>query len=435
MNNIKTISMKLNHIQLNVSFITVVIYFFFFSFESLHSQENRAEFEPEWLDSTQFLYISDYAEVFRSYLPTKHLFKININGYFNNSQRFAPSQPSYMWERFAMGYERRIGNQFSAELKTSLLPAFVLPHIDYTYENSPIAGIGFSVRRYFNSSIKTEYCLDKTNLSGFYIFGEAHYAIRSGKPNDAWPQRFNSFYHSFGLGIGYQQRVLNNGYVNLKLHSGIEKTWERRPYQFFLYPSLEFGFALGGQRSSKNSNCVLFNCQQEADELIKLDLFPLLHGNFWRGQMAFGVHLEREKKINESPFSYTTGIGLGLRQNDDKARFLWSVYGDIRYYYNLRPRIRKGRTANNFSASFISFEVKSFNDRWELPSWNGHNPREIIFSVRPTIYWGIQRTILNKGFIQYRLGPTFFEFNYSDNSFHRNRGRLLSSDLKIGIVF
>lgn len=433
--------MKLNHIQLNVSFITVVIYFFFFSLESIHSQENSAEFEPEWLDSTQFLYISDYAEVFRSYLPTKHLFKISINGYFNNSQRFAPVSDPYAWERFAMGYERRIGRQFSIELKTSLGPYLLLNSRDrYSNESSPDFGLGLAVRRYFNSSIKTEYCLDRTNLSGLYKVIEAHTASRSKKENS-----YNYFasYHSIGLGLGYQKRILNYGFVNFKLTAGYEK---RRPFidgtlnyetfrGFFLYPSLEFGFALGGQRSSKNSNCVLFNCQQEADELIKLDLFPLLHGNFWRGQMAFGVHLEREKKINESPFSYTTGIGLGLRQNDDKARFLWSVYGDIRYYYNLRPRIRKGRTANNFSASFISFEVKSLNDRWELPSWNGHNPREIIFSVRPTIYWGIQRTILNKGFIQYRLGPTFFEFNYSDNSFHRNRGRLLSSDLKIGIVF
>ncbi len=426
--------------KLQLYFRTVIILLIFNPW-TVKSQNEVAEFSPEWLDTTQSVYVSDYAEVFRSYLPARHLFKINLNGYFRSSQSFASSQSPYAWEGFTFAYERRIGRQYSAEFRVGLIPEFLFPDqsaLDY------LGGVGIGFRRYFNSSIKTEYCLEETNLSGLYLSAEVHYGHKGVKSHEFLSPDVKILYNSFGLGLGYQKRVLNHSFVNMKVLAGFDPRFHYLAgsrevnRRFFFYPSVEFGFAFGGQQSSRSSSCVLFNCQQEADELYKLDVFPMLNGNYWRDQLGFGVHFEREKRLGEGPFSYTTGIGLGVKDYHNSTNLLWSLFGDVRYYYNLKSRILRGRTANNFSASFISLELNTHNDRSDIverPIGDYIAPDEIKFSNDLSLFWGIQRSVLDRGFIQGRAGTTFASGIFADNSYVIGTRLVPRLDLKVGFSF
>ena len=86
-----------------------------------------------------------------------------------------------------------------------------------------------------------------------------------------------------------------------------------------------------------------------------------------------------------------------------------------RFYYNLKNRIRKGKTANDLSAEYLSFRSQ----------WTFNYIKKYDFSI----LWGIQRRVFENMFINYELG-----YDFPSNSFALYEEKIIS-ELKIGLAF
>ena len=121
--------------------------------------------------------------------------------------------------------------------------------------------------------------------------------------------------------------------------------------------------------------------------------------------ISMGLRIAYERKISV-PFSVFvqyrhqmhgwTSNGLGL----DVA---------LRYYYSLPSRIKRGKSANNFSANYFSLQS---NNGWEAGyafSGSGLYVQREGTYYRPSVslLYGIQRRLGKRGFVDVNLGGTY----------------------------
>lgn len=94
--------------------------------------------------------------------------------------------------------------------------------------------------------------------------------------------------------------------------------------------------------------------------------------------------------------------------------------GAVRYYYNMEKRISKGKSANNFSANYLS-------GRLTHKARPGDGEAELSLDL----LFGIQRRLWKYGYLDFEVG---FEnvFLATDSS---DKGVELTLDLKLGIAF
>jgi|GEM_PF-3106840 len=92
----------------------------------------------------------------------------------------------------------------------------------------------------------------------------------------------------------------------------------------------------------------------------------------------------------------------------------------VRYYYNMKKRIAKGKSANNFSANYLSarFDMKQRTDI-----------RDDAYSLN--ILYGIQRRIGKWGYLDFEIGYDIVLDAYKGSS----TGIDLISAIEVGIAF
>ena len=138
-------------------------------------------------------------------------------------------------------------------------------------------------------------------------------------------------------------------------------------------------------------------------------------------QVAVDIPLSFEQKIKQSSWSINTDLNLSLQNYSVKspntfgAKYFNSSAAVViqpRYYYNLKKRIRKGKSANNLSGNYVALAgsqslyffnsvdnpVRSYKG---LSGWN--NTRAAF------ITWGMQRRIFSKGFFDFQIGAFYGE--------------------------
>lgn len=268
------------------------------------------------------------------------------------------------------------------------------------------------------------------------------------------------------LRYGLQQRILRNGYFDVSIGAGLT---EKTPYynsSFSLDQRMSIGLATflpKVKNASQNSNiCEVLHCQDEQFRMFKFDVFNLVdfqtNGDVYfldlRPNIAF------EQKIGRSPFSVELDVNLLYRRgkfkytnSNDQQRIVTldlMATGELRWYYNLRKRMLKGRSGNNLSGSFFGlqlnrtdlvksdFSLKSGND----PDVNrAGDTREYWAS---NLVWGIQQRVLEHGFIQFKIGAgrTFGGYNYVFDGLDQPLRKVARpnelnfvADLKVGFAF
>ena len=144
----------------------------------------------------------------------------------------------------------------------------------------------------------------------------------------------------------------------------------------------------------------------------KIDLFGLLFGlndKFSGSKINIGY----EKGGQHSAFSIATNL---IYFNQYKQELILQIAP--RYYYNLKKRIQKGKTANNLSADYFSLR-----NQWDLIGRDSFIENKYDFSL----LWGTQRRVFKNMFINYELG-------YDFQSGNQWSGEIIS-ELKIGLAF
>lgn len=180
----------------------------------------------------------------------------------------------------------------------------------------------------------------------------------------------------------------------------------------------------------------LIRAQIEESQLWKLGLNDV---GFDNGRFRYGLYLIYERKLQTS-FSVLGELNPtaqpGYRYTYNPATLTGSLdktrYFDLgaqiagRYYYNLQKRIRNGKSANNFSANYLSAGIKT--NAAYIPrdthnnGYSGNDVKEYLVNTpQVSVRYGLQRRLGRYGFIDGNLGLAT-DLNFlSRNSSLRNR--------------
>lgn len=151
----------------------------------------------------------------------------------------------------------------------------------------------------------------------------------------------------------------------------------------------------------------------------KVDLFGFFFGLNKAG-ISGKINIGYEKSVKQSSFSIATNLlflqqvhQVGYKQNQ------LSIQIAPRYYYNLKKRIRRGKTANDLSAEYFSIR-----NQWNIDKFREDWQEDYTFSL----LWGSQRRVFEHMFINY-------EFGYDFPSWPVQIDGEFISELKIGLAF
>lgn len=125
-----------------------------------------------------------------------------------------------------------------------------------------------------------------------------------------------------------------------------------------------------------------------------------------------------EHKLRPS-LSVLAEVQQSLQTRQFSGLKAYSFNAGARYYYNMNRRIRKGKSANNFSANYLSFQADN-----ELYRRNDLVDHLTVFKV----LYGLQRRIGKYGYADFNFGP---ERGWKDGS----RITRFSVNFSVGVAF
>lgn len=162
--------------------------------------------------------------------------------------------------------------------------------------------------------------------------------------------------------------------------------------------------------------------------LFKVGLSNLGFGSYYGLSMGLRIAYERKIKVPLSVFfQYRhqmygwTSNGIGL----DAA---------LRYYYSLPRRIRKGKSANNFSANYFSLQSDNgwsarYRQDGQFPFYSRPVREGTDFGTSVSLLYGIQRRLSKRGFVDVNLGGRWRPYREARQPFS------IISNFTIGVAF
>jgi hypothetical protein len=376
-----------------------------------------------------------YDDIFLSHKKTNWLLKLDFMQLFFPEFAHKPSAK--------LEFEKKIGNDFS--INTGLVFDRNLKDRDDYVTQYRTIGLLIEPRWFFennkgnNNNLNGQYVslsatltknfADKNALNELNYLEEKTISLNYGIQKRV----FNSWYFNYQAGIGYTHR---QNLRNVAWKWNTLNDWNLRS-------NFVLGLAFGGGKKSKIEACDVFRCFEEEEQVFKVDVRGLLE-NIKRDSLSSHFSLAFEKKINES-FSINTSAYFFLEQykgvNSKYQLTDISLGIEPRYYYNLKKRIAKGKSANNLSGNYFSVGMyataneKIFGANLNSPFETKTETTKNYFSFIPK--WGIQRRIFKHGFIDANIN--FFEIAYNKNAtVPKNSWEVIwdqTAEFKIGFAF
>lgn len=132
-------------------------------------------------------------------------------------------------------------------------------------------------------------------------------------------------------------------------------------------------------------------------------------------QERYGLHLIYEQKLRKAPWSVLAEISPALLRYRGSApadgwqtSFTANAQVAGRYYYNLQNRIRKGKSANNFSANYLSLALGgSVGQRSYDSPFNYFQNAGVPVRLDGAVLYGLQRRLGRYGFVDFNFGVPF----------------------------
>jgi hypothetical protein len=186
----------------------------------------------------------------------------------------------------------------------------------------------------------------------------------------------------------------------------------------------------------------LTRLQVEERELFKIGLNNFGFGGSYY-ESRTGLHLAYERKLapawsvmgEVSPdiFRYRPDTTRDDRSTKYSARV--QVAG--RYYYNLNQRIRRGKSASNFSANYLGLGLGAGLGRFSRlsPFYNYNRSGRAVRAVA-MVQYGLQRRLGEYGFVDFNVGIPFLLTNDRDDDGDMLTGaQFVRLNLRIGLAF
>lgn len=424
--------------------ITLFLSITFFGHAQLDTSFQQTTIEYGHLENQQLVDAKRYYLQLQK--AEKHLLKLGFEGLtlpavYN--PRNSPHLP--LANGLFLEYEYRFNTGFSIniQLNYNRATSYTIPQIRSSFNPYITHHYGFHIepRWYFQKRQQITNQTSGNNLNGIYwgILAGVKYLQRPNPAfysSDGKNQFLKGQYQYSTLNVGWQRRFSKYGFLHLQLGTGIQhipqkiitvssprSTYEIEPlarWQWLTSYKVGIGLAIGNKSDSPIKNNIWRYHQADTD-MWKIDLFGLISA-FSLGKEGIGgkINLGYERSINQSAFSITTNLFfLHLTSSlDYRERNQLSIQIAPRYYYNLKKRMQKGKTANNLSANYFSFRTQ-----WNIKIYNDFWQERVDFSF----LWGIQRRLFERMFINYELGydfPSTYQFE-----------GVFISELKIGLAF
>lgn len=413
--------------SINMKYTFTLLFLVFVYLLSAQESVNTVEFNPP---QEQKL-VNKYSCFFKTMENQNRLFKIGINSSSNNL--FNKSYSSNFNQvininSLELGFEQKIKTGISFTYTSNLSLSSIIHEIKHpklevqgTQRFNELSNI-FMVRNaiesrwYFNKRKKLQKGVSGNNLSGYYlgIKGEMDNWRKlggyEGTINGVYlDQRDPIIGRNFNALItgGLQQQFGKNGYININLGAG--RSWQSKdigvlsyneegqlnPFEkrknWFIDYRVSYGWAFGGKSSYAPKDCSILQFFEEEKRLFKVDLFNTLQRISNVG-IGGTLYTEYEQKLGKSSFSLSLTSELNYHIDFQYSSIFleFALGSELRYYYNLKKRIRKGKTGNNLSANYFGVSIKK-----ELGEYG-----ELVYSPM----WGMQRKLFKNLYTDIKIG-------------------------------
>ncbi|MEM9919423.1 MAG: hypothetical protein AAF990_15070 [Bacteroidota bacterium] len=428
--------------------------------QTLAYTEETGSFEEQ-----QFVDAYDY--LFRTKEPAKSLFKLDlvnslpvttIIGQYNNTS-------IDLQATFGLTYERKLSNVFS--INASVIPFYSNTIIvDYTIQSvfsNFSLGLYLEPRWYYDMRKRILSSRSANNLSGNYLgLRVGGNWLSANLPDDSNTLTLSNL--SGQLQIGQQRRIFKRGFFDISASMGtIRKRIYRdellqeydHKWEFLYGLQIGMGLAIGGEiyKAPDAIHCDAFRCFLEEKTMFKIGLLQLFEGNSSNG-FEGKIILEYEHKLGLSTWSLAYGARLdyflATRINNNEENKIRTGYGITfgpRWYYNLKERIAKGKTANNLSSNYFTIHTIFNSSPGTIQNRDNlvrYRDQQLAFIPA----WGIQRRFFKHGYFDYKLG---FGPTTDGRSLPREQGQPVQgflnrdlfdkvyfqflSELKVGLAF
>lgn len=359
------------------------------------------------------------------------------------------------------GVEQRLFYKFSfrSSINTFTISPYINKNDFITDINFTFGGISSFINYYPFSYSKTS---QKTNLSGLY-FGVG-FGLYYGNQNestegldiDSLLSIFKGEHENFGrktgfsygtiYTVGYQQRIFNVMYYNLRLNFANLRVNQLNPDNFntirtksklYLLPAIDLGFSLHSARKKYN----FVNYQMQKTHLIKLDFLRLFEFTPYGGH---GLNASFEQLLENKPISLIGGIDFSFSKDrtysDEEFikekgydHFTRSeLFGEVRYYHNLEKRRLAGKVGNGFSANYLALNL-SGRHTYTRKEYDDLSPAEKInkFGIELELLYGIQRELGTHLYVDFRFGFRPVNITFSED----NKAKILLPQHAVGLFF
>ncbi|MEO1518634.1 MAG: hypothetical protein AAFV95_26710 [Bacteroidota bacterium] len=438
---------------------SIALLFSLFLFSNVWAQTVEYGEEKGSFQEQQFVDAYDY--LFMTKEPAKSLFKLNLVNSLPNTTVIGQDfvTPLDLRMTFGLTFEQKLSNVLSVNF--SVIPFYQrIVYINFLELPDNDFSLGFTLepRWYYDMRKRILQSRSANNLSGNYL------GLRLGGfwdssilPDDSNILNLDRIMAQFQ--IGQQRRIFKRAFFDISASLG---TLRRRVYTnrdfteyfhkwSFLYGlEVSLGMAIGGEvnKAPDAVHCDAFRCHIEERSMLKIGLLRLLSGSSTNGFNG-EIDLEYEHKLGYSSWSMTySGVldyFISTNVDDtpgDVIRTGYSLGFAPRWYYNLKKRIAKGKTANNLSSNYFTLST-SFSSR-AISNFGGEKFRDYQIAVVPA--WGVQRRFFNRGYFDYKVGfgpatdrrrwdlteesPSYFNRSFFDKIYY-----IFLSELKIGLAF
>lgn len=239
------------------------------------------------------------------------------------------------------------------------------------------------------------------------------------------------------LNMGWQQRLIDNGFISFKMGSGISHNTQNisslptplgeeiavptlKKWQGLLYYQVGVGCIISKGNSLPEGTKKFWEYHEEEKEMWKIDLYNIFQGLNEKGGLG-RIQIAYERKIKTSQFSVETGLQYHYRANWEMNDFNGQLAFHIepRYYFLLNRHIRQGRAANNLSSFYLGL----------LTEWHAE---ETIFSrngrrLFHDLTIGAQQRIFKNLFLDVKTGWGLIGQNHNENT--------IFFDIRFGFAF
>jgi hypothetical protein len=398
-------------------------------------------------DFTPPQYASTFDDVFLNRRTTKWLLKADLMPLLRNEYGAGESG-------LGIEFERKLGSVFS--INTGV---FINDQVFETAGMYRPLSLIVEPRWFFNAKQKMAIGKSANNLNGHYISLRTNLSKHVGSENVLGTLDYLNE-KNISLNYGMQKRVFNNWYINYRAGLGYTQrqspkntnwTWADTE-QFGLETQFTFGVAFGCGKKSKYEVCDLFRCFEEEKSLLKLDvrgIVEALRKNTILSQAIVGY----EQKLKNPSWSLNSEFRYYYfdSKSDNSTTNSFSQRNvqlrgvlEPRFYYNMKKRIAKGKSANNLSGNYVSLAVvyniekdRYTNNNSQFPEFNSlqtYDSRYLTFAPK----FGLQRRVFKHGFVDISAAPlqlSYGQFSNRPTEWFSGFDGLPIVDAKIGFAF